>query len=92
MLCFMILFGLIVSSYCIPCSCDKKSCKPLTNCKFGMVKDGCNCCQVCAKGVGESCGGRFNVHGICADDLECVYSRSLTNLEKLKRGGTCIGA
>jgi len=46
---------------------------PPEYCSTGQtVKDECGCCEVCAKGEGEECGGLWGTDGTCADDLECV--------------------
>ncbi|XP_057314575.1 uncharacterized protein LOC130655793 isoform X1 [Hydractinia symbiolongicarpus] len=37
----------------------------------GLVKDVCNCCYVCAKVKGETCGGPFQIAGKCAKGLTC---------------------
>ena len=41
----------------------------------GTVKDACGCCDVCARGEGESCGGLFYNHGKCGNGLNCVRRR-----------------
>nr|AIX87724.1 orphan peptide AbOp-5 [Androctonus bicolor] len=90
----MMLFGLVMSySSCssyVPCSCHYK-CEAINNCQYGVVKDTCGCCEICAKGVGEACGGLRNIHGICAGNLECIYPPSLSNTERLVKGGFCTG-
>ena len=37
-------------------------------CEHGLVKDVCECCDVCGKGPNEWCGP----YGKCGDGLECV--------------------
>ncbi|XP_076031862.1 venom protein 302-like [Oratosquilla oratoria] len=67
---------------CIPCSdtvCDPP--KPV-NCKWGTQKDVCGCCLVCAKGLGEVCGGPWFSSGRCARGLRC--------LRDFKSEGVCI--
>ena len=58
----------------LSCICDLDYCDPLDSkqCDYGLVKDVCNCCDVCAKGPGESCGGHFAVEGFCADGYDCM--------------------
>ena len=41
----------------------------------GVVRDVCGCCDVCARGEGESCGGLFHNHGKCGNNLNCVRRR-----------------
>ncbi|CAM1330063.1 Uncharacterised protein g10191 [Pycnogonum litorale] len=56
---------------CSAKNCDKKSCKAVLNCQHGSVQDTVNCCcQICAKALGEECGGSHDVNGICADRFE----------------------
>ena len=38
----------------------------------GYTKDVCGCCDVCAKGRGELCGGYWFHFGRCDADLTCV--------------------
>lgn len=33
------------------------------------------CCQVCAKGLGQRCGGDFYIFGQCGKGLICTYAR-----------------
>ncbi|XP_068203510.1 venom protein 302-like [Palaemon carinicauda] len=40
-------------------------------CPFGIIKDHCDCCPVCAKGPGEVCGGPWDISGKCAQGLTC---------------------
>merc|ERR1712141_792053 len=43
------------------------------NCASGELhQDGCGACLTCAKALGESCGGQFNVFGSCAGGLTCL--------------------
>ncbi|GIX81490.1 IGFBP N-terminal domain-containing protein [Caerostris darwini] len=49
---------------CDDVDCDETDC-PELNCEFGVVPDVCECCYTCAKGPGESCGGMFDLAGIC---------------------------
>ncbi|GAB6027745.1 hypothetical protein CHUAL_001982 [Chamberlinius hualienensis] len=40
-------------------------------CKYGLALDMCGCCDVCAKGPGEICGGIWNYGGTCGKGLNC---------------------
>nr|ADN06258.1 crustacean hematopoietic factor [Pacifastacus leniusculus] len=53
---------------CLPC--EKRVC-PLLKCAYGAEKDVCFCCNRCLKGVGEACGGIWNLDGSCAQGLVC---------------------
>lgn len=71
--------SIILSNSRIECPevCSKAYClkhiSPNSNCtKF--IRDQCDCCHVCLRDENDICGGRFNVHGICADDLLCYQS------------------
>ncbi|GAB6026296.1 hypothetical protein CHUAL_012503 [Chamberlinius hualienensis] len=59
---------------CRPCVHErdcKNEVKSETECQHGIVTDACDCCKVCAKGPGESCGGIFHV-GKCGKGMSCV--------------------
>ncbi|XP_057313337.1 cysteine-rich motor neuron 1 protein-like [Hydractinia symbiolongicarpus] len=49
--------------------CNRREC-PKPCCEGGLVKDACNCCDVCAKLKGERCGGPFGGHE-CDTGLHC---------------------
>merc|ERR1712025_1112853 len=53
---------------------DCQLCPPPPDyCSTGQtVLDECGCCQVCAKGENEECGGLWGMDGTCADYLQCV--------------------
>lgn len=38
----------------------------------GLVIDPCRCCDVCAKVMGELCGGPWNYLGKCDKGLKCL--------------------
>ncbi|KAK8733131.1 hypothetical protein OTU49_006775 [Cherax quadricarinatus] len=57
---------------CLPCQAETQCPDSNTlHCYYGIVKDVCNCCDVCAKGPGEKCGGEWDAQGKCADGLTC---------------------
>lgn len=43
-----------------------------SNCRYGLVKDVCGCCNVCGKGLGELCGGIDDIEGKCGPGFECI--------------------
>ena len=53
-------------------SCDETTCVEPLNCKAGLVKGLCGCCNVCAKLENQRCGGPWYIHGKCAEGLKCV--------------------
>ncbi|XP_067127536.1 uncharacterized protein [Centruroides vittatus] len=58
--------------HCPPCR--KLHCWPKLHrlkCKGGITLGVCNCCPVCAKVAGESCGGQWNYLGKCDRSLYC---------------------
>ncbi|KAL0193567.1 hypothetical protein M9458_011863, partial [Cirrhinus mrigala] len=67
-----------------PNVCDLSRCSSaLESCYFGVVKDRCDCCAVCAAGEGEYCGDRG--HGVCGQGMTCEYRTSA-------RGTQCAAA
>ncbi|XP_064085800.1 venom protein 302-like [Macrobrachium nipponense] len=61
---------------CDPCQRDASQCPrgnlTRSECPYGVTKDICNCCDACAKGPGETCGGIWNIHGKCGLEYTCV--------------------
>ncbi|XP_050699807.1 insulin-like growth factor-binding protein-related protein 1 isoform X2 [Eriocheir sinensis] len=68
-----------------PCGECDSTCPDVTTCKYGVVKDVCGCCEVCARGLGQRCDEPYNVHenahdlaphkpvyGSCGEYLVCV--------------------
>ena len=72
-----LLWCLLSTAYGL--SCDEP-CNPslqcthidTSNCRYGLVKDVCGCCNVCGKGLGELCGGINDIEGKCGPGFECV--------------------
>ena len=64
---------------CFGCDSEDLRCTPLhlQNCKGGLTTDACGCCAVCAKVVGETCGGPWNVKGKCDCGLTCYKSEEV---------------
>lgn len=54
---------------CLPC--EEVTCPDLS-CAGSEVLGVCGCCNVCAKQLGEGCGGLWNMSGTCEPGLECV--------------------
>ncbi|KAJ8271254.1 hypothetical protein COCON_G00101130 [Conger conger] len=55
-------------------TCEPSACAPLPadGCAFGTMLDPCGCCEICAAGLGELCGGRGLSARRCAPGMECV--------------------
>lgn len=63
---------------CPPCDrlfCTVRKASKL-KCKGGVTTDICGCCPVCAKQLGEPCGGEWNYLGKCDDGLMCQSTSS----------------
>lgn len=82
----LVLFvGLVAAAVLVPLSsatscpsvCRWSRCAPLqlSECKAGIARDICHCCLVCAKALGEECGGFDRVYGTCGKNLTCISSR-----------------
>jgi hypothetical protein len=68
--------------YCYKYTLLNKNCTKL-------IRDQCDCCTVCLRNKNEICGGRFNVYGICEQDLFCYKSNKTT--KKLdEETGICV--
>ncbi|KAG0720059.1 Single insulin-like growth factor-binding domain protein-1 [Chionoecetes opilio] len=53
-------------------ACDPHRCPAIGECHRGITWDVCNCCEVCAKGPNEECGGPWEAYGKCGIGLNCV--------------------
>ncbi|CAL4093783.1 unnamed protein product, partial [Meganyctiphanes norvegica] len=56
--------------FCAPPS-DDIVCGDPPACSYGLTKDICGHCDVCAKGPGEECGGLWNTAGKCGESMKC---------------------
>ena len=74
----LMVIAFLRTLYALSCiSCDKANCAEPFNCKAGLVKGLCGCCEVCAKVENERCGGPWYIHGKCANGLKCVTRAQL---------------
>ena len=83
---FILTVLLIESSQSLSCpKCSQNRCPILRNklCRAGVTRDPCLCCMVCAKGLGEVCGGESSRYGTCGAGLTCYP-------KMLNRRGVCI--
>uniref|UniRef100_A0A224X3N0 Ptuative venom gland protein n=1 Tax=Megacormus gertschi TaxID=1843536 RepID=A0A224X3N0_9SCOR len=86
------LLLLVASVYSLSCPCwrNKSLCKPApTDCKLGLTKDACGCCDVCFKTQGETCKGPWNTSGTCGKGLKCVIPDNLPEYVQRQAEGTC---
>ncbi|XP_065317907.1 CCN family member 3-like isoform X2 [Gordionus sp. m RMFG-2023] len=79
-LCFGLVLVLFNSNrfiVALDCPCQELPVKcttpPPTNCKGEVITDACDCCHVCAKTVGEVCGGSDFEMGKCENGFICFY-------------------
>jgi len=63
--------------YCLKYVLLNKNC---TN----LIRDQCDCCTVCLRNENDICGGKFNVYGICQQDLFCYKSN------QIEQKGICV--
>ena len=67
------LTGDALGLQCPPC--ERVHCSPRRpsrlRCRGGIVRGVCNCCPVCAKLEGDTCGGKWNYLGRCDVGLYC---------------------
>nr|CAH0109605.1 unnamed protein product [Daphnia galeata] len=88
---FIVCFSRVNSApRCTACNFHG-DCHPPQNCVYGVVKDYCGR-DICAKGPGHRCGGKWNSLGICGEGLFCSCNRcggcSLNTIECFNL--TCI--
>ncbi|KNC28803.1 hypothetical protein FF38_00707 [Lucilia cuprina] len=74
----------------LKCYCNPKECDVIRalDCpgKGLMLWDPCKCCRICAKTLGETCGGPGDFSGQCEPPLKCV-----TKLPISSGLGVCMG-
>ena len=72
-----------------PSLCDKSMCPRMSgDCLAGQVLDHCNCCQVCASGEDEACGGNGKLGDpVCGEGLECSVSGGVAYSATVRRRG-----
>ncbi|KAM9859004.1 serine protease HTRA1A isoform 2-T2 [Aulostomus maculatus] len=60
--------GLLRKRQTCPEVCDASKCPaPPQGCYYGLLRDSCGCCVVCAAGEGDACGGGLS----CGEGLRC---------------------
>ncbi|KAL7630276.1 UNVERIFIED_CONTAM: hypothetical protein RMT77_019581 [Armadillidium vulgare] len=71
--CFIGFVFSVVGIFSLKCvtPCDKSICTEPVGCKWGIGLEPCKCCNRCLKGEGETCGGYWNLDGVCGKDLTC---------------------
>ena len=78
----------VICTWCPPCCDDQLDCMKCSNppapssCISGEVTlDNCLCCTVCARAVGEVCGGWHyaGASTICARGLYCKYPPGISH-------------
>ncbi|XP_068232963.1 uncharacterized protein [Palaemon carinicauda] len=73
----ILVIAAVHESHGLSClGCNPADCRIPLNCNYGLVKDICYCCDVCAKGPGEECGGIWGLRGQCGDAFICDNSHS----------------
>ncbi|KAG0427444.1 hypothetical protein HPB47_025499 [Ixodes persulcatus] len=65
--------------------CGDVECPLEDDCPHGVVSDMCGCCEICASGPGEECGGYWNHGGICTEGLTCRPNSMFSQLP-----GQCV--
>nr|API81350.1 venom toxin [Hemiscorpius lepturus] len=88
--CLITLFvlGVTIRAIALTClPCDSSKCPLPVNCPVGTVKDVCDCCLECAKGLNEVCGGPWEMFGKCAPGLTCL--KPTASPDWFNEGGRC---
>ncbi|VDP06919.1 unnamed protein product [Soboliphyme baturini] len=89
-----------------PCGrCDESACDTSPKlCPSGMVRDRCDCCQVCGLNDGEECDvdvvndqrGYFArkryspVHGRCGNHLKCIVQEPNEEVKRVTDSAKCV--
>ena len=74
------------------CFCNRLVCdNDVSNCSSGVTMDSCGCCEVCARGLGEACGGEGEDSGVCGKGLTCEIHSIPGNVISTLEKGTCKG-
>ena len=90
---FSVTFTTTQSLSCFPCNMLEDECIPVDqlDCKGGLAWGVCGCCQLCAKTIGEACGGPWGLDGTCDDGLTCVITNDSSFGDYLfGQTGTCV--
>jgi len=67
------IVGLIGYTQALSCFCGQEPCETPLCCASGVLtSDQCGCCQVCARAERDTCGGPWNIDGICGRNLKCL--------------------
>ncbi|XP_058838043.1 cysteine-rich motor neuron 1 protein-like isoform X3 [Topomyia yanbarensis] len=76
LLCYLIIIIMNSRTIALKCVCNPSECDVIRpeDCpgKGYIVWDPCRCCKVCARTVGEACGGPGDFSGTCEPHLSCV--------------------
>lgn len=74
------------------CFCNQLVCDhDASNCSTGVTTDPCGCCQVCARGPGEPCGGEGEDAGVCGTGLTCEIQAKTGDVMNGRERGICKG-
>ena len=84
--CAFSILAVVCTLSCWPC--NPAGCREVGPCAHGTVKDPCACCDVCAQGLGEECGGPYNGFGRCGVGLVCNIN--MTIHIALRPRGECV--
>nr|AYU97982.1 IGFBP-related protein 1 [Jaera hopeana] len=84
---FLVTFFICATVVAEKCEvCEQSECPQLTYCSSGHALDVCECCEVCAKIIGEKCDNpsktKEKLHGNCGEYLRCA--------EYGPNEGTCV--
>ncbi len=87
----LFIAGCIGNVNCLQCGpCDLSDC-PELNCPGGIVESPCRCCEICAKQLGEICGGVWDSEGTCDEGLYCGITPDFGGSVVEDSVGTCQG-
>ncbi len=72
----LIIRRMLIGKGC-PAECKDIRCPGRAKqCARGVLRDACNCCNICVRDEGEVCGGKYYIHGKCAQEAHCDLRRA----------------
>ncbi|XP_033632488.1 cysteine-rich motor neuron 1 protein-like [Asterias rubens] len=86
---FILILCMVLHVEALSCGpCEPETC-PTISCSGSQIPGPCGCCTVCAKQLGESCGGQYDLAGRCDEGLMCSVSLEFGEAVPQQAVGIC---